>query len=70
MESDLPRVLGLSLELVLVLVGLALVGVGALSLIPRGHRIGQPRASALGRLLIGLGLLFEVTAIAIEALTP
>ena len=69
-SSDLPRVFGLSLELVFVLVGLALVGIGALQLSPRRHRVGQPRASALGRLLIGFGILLELTAITIEVFTP
>ena len=37
---------------------------------PRRQRTAQPRSSALGRLLIGFGLLMELTAIAIEVFTP
>lgn len=70
MESDLPRVYGLSLESVCVLVGLTLVGAGAGLLSPRRQSISQPRSPVLGRLLIALGLLLEVTAITIEVFTP
>lgn len=70
MEPSLPRVFGVSLETVFVVVGLALVIAGAWLLSPRNRRVVQDWSVSAGWLLIGIGLLFEVTAIAIEVLTP
>ena len=70
METTLPRVFGVSLETVFVVVGLALVIVGTWLLSPRNRRVVRDRSVSAGWLPVGIGLFLEVTAIMIEVFTP
>ncbi len=70
METTLPRLFGVSLETVFVVLGLGLVIVGTWLLSPRNRRVVQARSVSAGWLLIGVGLLLEITAIVIEVFTP